>query len=84
MAEARQRSEWSRTSEILAMIANTQRDPKKRPRPYAGVDFDPYRKKSDYAVPMKLSEMGAMFRGSRQRKGEPDGDATHQDQRGEG
>ncbi|MBW7905274.1 MAG: hypothetical protein LC135_05460 [Phycisphaerae bacterium] len=41
MAEGRQRDEWSRTSVLLALLANAHRDPKKtaafRPR-----DFDPF------------------------------------------
>lgn len=41
MAEARGRENWIRTSTILAMIANTNRDPKKS-RPFKPSDFDPY------------------------------------------
>ena len=41
-AEGRGRSEWSHTSSILAMLANTHRDPKKG-RALTPADFDPYR-----------------------------------------
>ncbi len=41
MAEARQRESWSRTASVMALIANTQRDPKKS-RPFRPSDFDPF------------------------------------------
>jgi len=42
MAEARGRAEWSRTAELLAMVANLVRDPKKRKKPFKGLDFNPH------------------------------------------
>ena len=41
MAEARQRSEWARTSTLMALIANAHRDPKKT-RAFRPGDFDPF------------------------------------------
>ena len=41
MAEGRQRSEWARNSALMALIANTQRDPKKS-RAFRPSDFDPF------------------------------------------
>lgn len=41
MAEARQSDEWNRTALLAAILANTNRDPKKRPRPYEIQDFHP-------------------------------------------
>ncbi|MEQ9616666.1 MAG: hypothetical protein RLN60_01385 [Phycisphaerales bacterium] len=41
MAEARQRSEWARTSTLMALIANANRDPKKT-RAFKPSDFDPF------------------------------------------
>ena len=41
MAEARTRDEWSRTSALMALIANCHRDPKKT-RPFRPADFDPF------------------------------------------
>jgi len=41
MAEARQRDEWTRTASVMALVANTQRDPKKT-RPLRPSDFDPF------------------------------------------
>ncbi len=41
MAEGRQRADWSRTSALMALIANTHRDPKKT-RAFRPSDFDPF------------------------------------------
>lgn len=41
MAEARQRDEWSRTSSVMTLVANTQRNPKKT-HPFRPGDFDPF------------------------------------------
>jgi len=41
MAEARMKDDWSRTSSLMALLANCHRDPKKTP-PYRPSDFDPF------------------------------------------
>jgi len=41
MAEGRQREQWSRLSALMALVANTQRDPKKT-RALKPADFDPF------------------------------------------
>ena len=41
MAEARQRDEWARTSSLMALIANANRDAK-RHRAFRPTDFDPF------------------------------------------
>lgn len=41
MAEARRRDEWGRTSAVMALVANTQRD-RKRSRALRPSDFDPF------------------------------------------
>ena len=41
MAEAKQRDEWARTSSLMALIANANRDPKKH-RAFRPTDFDPF------------------------------------------
>jgi hypothetical protein len=41
MAEGRSRSLWGHTSALLAMLANTHRDPKKS-RAWRPEDFDPH------------------------------------------
>ncbi len=41
MAEAKQRDEWARTSSLMALIANANRDAKKH-RAFRPTDFDPF------------------------------------------
>jgi hypothetical protein len=41
MADARRRHDWDQTAELLALLANAHRDPKKRRRPYSSADFHP-------------------------------------------
>ena len=41
MVEGTQRARWSRTSAVMALIANVNRD-SRRSRPYRPSDFDPY------------------------------------------
>lgn len=43
MAEARMKDAWSRTSSLMALLANCHRDPKKT-RAYRPSDFDPFGK----------------------------------------
>jgi hypothetical protein len=45
MEEARARDAWLHTSSVCSLIANCNRDPKKRPKPYEPSDFDPYGQK---------------------------------------
>jgi len=44
------KDEWSRTASLMALIANTQRDPKKT-RAFRPSDFDPFAKT---ATPMRV------------------------------
>ncbi|HNO80544.1 MAG TPA: hypothetical protein PKN33_21050 [Phycisphaerae bacterium] len=48
MAEARTRDDWGRTSSLMALLANCNRDPKKT-RAYRPSDFDPF-KRTDQPV----------------------------------
>lgn len=41
MAESRERSDWARTSALMALIANAHRDAKKT-RAFKPSDFDPF------------------------------------------
>lgn len=41
MSEARERSEWARTSALMALLANAHRDPRKG-RAFKPSDFDPF------------------------------------------
>ncbi len=50
MAEGRGRSAWSHTAEILAMLANTHRDPKKRAVKSGA--FNPYAQEKEASKPV--------------------------------
>ena len=41
MAEAKARERWSHTSSLMALIANCNRDPKRRARPFRPDEFNP-------------------------------------------
>lgn len=41
MATARRRDAWDRTAAVMALIAEVNRDRKRRPRPYTPADFHP-------------------------------------------
>lgn len=57
MAEGSQKAAWSRTSAMMAMHANINRDPKKS-RPFKPSDFDPFREETaeDAAGPIVLDK----------------------------
>jgi len=42
MADGRCREEWAHTSTVMALLANINRDPKKKSSPFKPADFDPY------------------------------------------
>lgn len=64
MAEQRERSEWARTSALLALIANAHRDPRKS-RPFRPSDFDPFVKRSEG----DMAALRAVFTGKEQAPG---------------
>ncbi len=45
MAEGRSRAQWNHTSHLMAMTANVNRDPAKKPSPYQPGDFNPFRER---------------------------------------
>lgn len=47
MAEGRQRHDWSIAASVMALVANTQRNPK-RTRPFKPSDFDPFAKRQTF------------------------------------
>ena len=49
MAEARSRDEWNRTACTMALLANLNRDPKKR-APYKPSEFHPLERKEMQSV----------------------------------
>jgi len=59
MAEARGRESWARTSAVLALIANVNRDPKKT-RPFKPSDFDPYSAKDRREDAIEVSDMAVL------------------------
>jgi len=61
MAEARERSEWARTSTLMALIANAHRDAKKT-RAFKPSDFDPFAKRES-ATTNNIAGLRAMFQG---------------------
>jgi len=61
MAEARERSEWARTSALLALIANAHRDPKKT-RAFKPSDFDPFARRQS-STTNDMAALRAMFQG---------------------
>jgi len=61
MTEARERSEWARTSTLMALIANAHRDAKKT-RPFKPTDFDPFTQQEKKNV-NDMALLKAMFTG---------------------
>jgi hypothetical protein len=62
MAEERQKSEWQRSSALMALIANVNRDPKHRP--FSPDDFSPYASNAADrdAITLDRAEAVALFR----------------------
>ncbi len=52
MAGGRQRERWQHTSQVLAMLAEPNRDRKKRTTPYTADDFDPFADKGRKKKPI--------------------------------
>lgn len=57
MSEGKQRDQWHHTSQLLALTANCNRDPKKQNKPFTPNDFNPFyiqtdttQKKADISV----------------------------------
>lgn len=49
MATGRLESEWDRTAQIVAVMAELKRDSKKRAKPYTAKEFNPYRSNGSQA-----------------------------------
>ncbi|HOD83616.1 MAG TPA: hypothetical protein PKG77_19535 [Phycisphaerae bacterium] len=62
MAQARQRAAWERTSWLLALIANVNRDPRRQSRPLKPADFDPYAGQDGGRRERPLTDTRAAFR----------------------
>ncbi len=65
MATGRSKAQWSHTSEILAILAEVNRDPRKRSAPFTSRDFNPHGKKPETKEqPVKtvtMAELRAMM-----------------------
>lgn len=55
MAEGRCEQAWAHTSSILAMIAEVNRDRKKRSRAFRPADFNPYAAEPDSATGIPIT-----------------------------
>lgn len=79
MAEGRGREAWARTSAILTLIANTNRDPKKG-RAFKPSDFDPYaRRDPHYRESLGgMKEFKAMFLSTRRRTSNQNKERDHE------
>lgn len=60
MSEGLGRERWAHTSAILALVANVNRDPKKRARPYKPDDFNPYRDRESKKRPRRSASKEEM------------------------
>ena len=60
MAEAKQRSDWLRTSALMALLANAHRDPKKS-RAFKPADFDPFTERADGKVKVGIGALKTVF-----------------------
>jgi len=80
MVEGRQREAWDRTSSVMAMIANTARDKKTRPRPFQPADFNPFTQRRAKASDLPKGDirvLKAVFvDGHKKRKGADRGKQT--------
>jgi len=56
MAEATRREAWQHTAWLSAMIANANRDPKKKPSPFQPDDFNPLARKDRKAGAVVVDE----------------------------
>jgi len=62
MSHGRIRQEWNYTSSLLAMIANANRDHKKRSRPFEAGEFHPFEKgkRRSAGMPVKAADIGLL------------------------
>jgi len=56
MVEARRQESWQHTSWLAAMIANANRDPKRRPQPFMPDEFNPMVKHKHRAGAIEVNE----------------------------
>jgi len=72
MANAKSEAAWAHTSSILAMIANVNRNPKKRAKPFTPMDFSPYKRKmANPNIPLTADAVSSLKGLVGGRKGKP-------------
>ena len=60
MAESVARERWAHTSSVLAMLANTHRDPKKT-KAFRPADFNPFEaKQKKRGIPIRADNIGVL------------------------
>lgn len=72
MAEAHARAAWDHTSQVLCLLANCHRDPKRQRQPFKPQQFHPYHQRRRRAVPVsaeRLADDIMRVGESRRRKG---------------
>lgn len=61
MAEVRTGHDWDQTASILALLAETNRDPKKRYRPFTPADFHPLHRRKRKRRDLSEADMQAQL-----------------------
>ena len=66
MAEGRSRQAWEHTSTLLAMLANVNRNPKKRSKPFSPAEFNPFPQRGRRKAPKRrMRDVRDMVMGGR-------------------
>lgn len=60
MVRGRQRQQWNHTAGLMALIANVNRDPQKRPQPYEPADFHPLVVRPASGIPLTKDNFGML------------------------
>jgi len=47
---------WNHTSTVMSLIANANRDPKRKPTPYSPQDFNPYKDEDENSEQNEITE----------------------------
>lgn len=60
MTSANVTERWDHTAELLALIANANRDRKKKRSPFSSADFHPFRKRKRRGIPWTKENLGTI------------------------
>lgn len=62
MLDGHSEASWAHTASIMALIANVNRDPKRRSTPFTANDFNPYAKRVEpQRIKVKFSALKSIF-----------------------